>query len=93
MDILEKVGGTVSAKAKEAADKAKVMAEIMKLKSQISTCEEVMRKNYLEIGKQYFEEYGDVQDAPYEKNCRAISDARKGVDALQARIDELRCGI
>ena len=51
MDIIEKIGDTITEKGKVAADKAKELAAIANLKSQISTCEEVMKKNYLEIGK------------------------------------------
>ena len=60
MDIIEKIGDTITEKGKVAADKAKELAAIANLKSQISTCEEVMKKNYLEIGKIYFEQYSDM---------------------------------
>ena len=52
-----------------AADKAKELAAIANLKSQISTCEEVMKKNYLEIGKIYFQQYSDMPEPPFEKQC------------------------
>ena len=48
MDFFEKIGDTISVKGKEAVDKAKELAEIASLKSQISTCEEVIKKNYME---------------------------------------------
>ena len=51
MDIIEKIGDTITEKGKVAADKAKELAAIANLKSQISTCEEVMKKTYLEIGR------------------------------------------
>jgi len=51
MDFFERVGETITAKGKDVADKAKDLAEIASLRSQISTCEEVMKKNYLEIEK------------------------------------------
>ena len=41
MDIIEKIGDTITEKGKVAADKAKELAAIANLKSQISTCEEV----------------------------------------------------
>lgn len=44
MDIIEKIGDTITEKGKVAADKAKELAAIANLKSQISTCEEVMKK-------------------------------------------------
>ena len=57
MDFIEMVGDTIAETGKEVADKAKKLAEIAKLKSRIGTCEEVIRENYLEIGKMYYEDY------------------------------------
>lgn len=90
MDFLEKISDTIVIKGKEAADKAKEVAEIANLKSQISTCEEVIKKNYMEIGKKYVELYGDMPEAPFEKQCRAISNAQNGVEALQDKIKEIK---
>ena len=55
MDFFEKVGDTITSKGKEVTGKAKDLAEIANLKSQISTCEDVIRKNYIEIGRLYYE--------------------------------------
>lgn len=90
MDFLEKIGDSVSEKGREAAIKAKELAQIARLKSQISTCEEVIRKNYMEIGKLYFEQYGDMPEAPFEKQCRAIRNAKRGVEDLQEQIKEVK---
>ena len=90
MDIIEKIGDTLTAKGKEAADKAKELAEIANLKSQVATCEEVIKKKYMEIGKLYFELYGDMPEEPFEKACRSIKNAQGGVEDLQARIKEIK---
>ena len=90
MDFIEKLGDTISAKGKEVADKAKDTAEILRLKGQISTCEEVIKKNYLEIGKLFFEQYGDDPDAPFEKQRTAILNAQTGVKELQEKINGLK---
>ena len=90
MDFLEKMGETISAKGKAAVDKAKVLAEIASLKSQVAACEEVIKKNYLEIGKRYYEEYSFMAEAPFEKQCEAIRNAKNGVNELQAKIEELK---
>ena len=90
MDFIEKIGDTIIIKGKEAADKAKEVAEIANLRSQISTCEEVIKKNYMEIGKKYLELYGDMPEEPFEKQCRAIRNAQTGVEALQERIKEIK---
>lgn len=58
MTTLDKVTAAVSDKGQKAVDKAKQMVEVAKLKSQIAACEEVIRKNYLEIGKAVYEGRG-----------------------------------
>ena len=73
-----------------AADKAKELAAIANLKSQISTCEEVMKKNYLEIGKIYFEQYSDMPEPPFEKQCEAIKNSQRAIADLQEKIDQLK---
>jgi len=90
MDFFEKLGDTISAKGKEAADKAKEMAEIANLKSQIATCEEVIKKNYLEIGRLFMEQYKDEPDSPFEKQRTAILNAQNGIQDLQRKINEIK---
>ena len=90
MDFFEKLGDIISAKGKQVADKAKDTAEILNLKSQISTCEEIIKMNYVEIGKRFYEQYGEDGDAPFEKQRNAIKNARNGINELQAKIDQLK---
>lgn len=90
MDIFEKVGETIAAKGKDVADKAKELAEIASLRSQISTCEEVMRKNYLEIGKLYYEQFREAEYNDFIDQCTAITNAKNGVEALEEKIREIK---
>lgn len=90
MDFINKVEKTVAAKGQVLADKAKEVAEIANLKSQISTCEEVIRKNYAEIGRLYYETFGEDPQEPFQKNCRAILNAKKGVEELEQKIKDIK---
>jgi hypothetical protein len=90
MDFIEKLGDTITAKGREAADKAKEMAEIANLKSQISTCEDIVKKNYTEIGKLYYENYGGEADVLFEKQCNAITNAKNAVCELNQKISEIK---
>ena len=90
MDFFEKVVETVTVKSREAADKAKEMAEIVRLKNQIATCEEVVKKNYLEIGRLFMEQYKDAEDAPFEKQRKAVLNAQEGIKDLQRKIREVK---
>ncbi len=90
MDFLEKVGSVITVKSKEATDKAKELTEIARLKSQIATCEEVVKKNYMEIGKLYYEQHKDNPEADFEKQCRNIANAQNGIRKLNKQIDDIK---
>jgi hypothetical protein len=90
MDFINKMGETITAKGQVVVDKAKEVAEVVSLKSQIGTCEEVIRKNYAEIGKIYYENFGDNPEELFEKQCRAIKNAKIGAEELQEKIKEIK---
>lgn len=90
MDFFEKLGNTISDKGRKAADKAKELSEIATLKGQIFKQEEAMKKDYMEIGRIYFEQYGNMPEAPFEEACRSIRKAKDTVEQLQTKIKELK---
>lgn len=90
MDFINKVEETITTKGQVVVDKAKEMAEIASLKSQISTCEDVIKKNYAEIGKLYYENFGDCAEELFAKQCRAIQNAQAGVSDLEQKIKEIK---
>lgn len=90
MDILDKIGETITAKGREVTDKAKDIAEVTNLKGQIHTCEDIIRKRYIEIGKIYYEKHGSMPEEEYEDACRDIENAQNTVVDLEARIREIK---
>ena len=124
MDKMETVKAVIANRGRAVADKAKEITEIAKLKAQIMSCEEIIRKNYLEIGKRVFEAYeeeenceqltdDDISDgvtdlekesaakdrealmkqkweARYKKQCTAILNAKRAIEDLERRIEELK---
>lgn len=90
MDLFEKVGETITSKGKDVADKAKDMAEIASLRNQIAACEDVIRKNYLEIGKLYYEQFKEAEYNDFAEQCTAISNAKNGVEALEEKIKNIK---
>ena len=63
METVDKFAAMISGTGKKVADKAKILADIAKKKSEISACEETIRKNYMELGKLVYEEYERARDA------------------------------
>lgn len=90
MDFINKMEETITTKSQAVVDKAKEMAEIASLKSQIGTCEEVIKKNYAEIGKIYYENFGDCPEELFTKQCHAIKNAKEGVQDLEQKIKEIK---
>lgn len=90
MDFFEKISGTITAKGKEVADKAKDVAEIANLRSQIAACEDVIKKNYMEIGKLYYEQFKEAECNDYAEQCTAITNAKNGIKALESKIKDIK---
>ena len=90
MDFFEKLGDTITTKGKEVSGKAKDLAEVASLKNQIHTCEDVIRKNYIEIGKLYYEKYGQEHEAEFDEFCRAINNAKTGIEDLEEKIRQVK---
>lgn len=90
MDFFEKLGDTITTKGKEVTGKAKDLAEIANLKSQINTCEDVIKKNYIEIGRLYYEKHGQEPEEEYDEFCRAIANAKDGIADLEDRIQKVK---
>ena len=105
-DIVEKVTETVETNRKKAVDKAKQMAEIVGLKNQIVACEEVIRKNYMEIGRLTVAQYKkgldgtesmpdpdnapDLEEVFCEKQCRAVVNAQVRIKELERKLREVK---
>ena len=90
MDFFEKVGEIITEKGKEVTGKVKNIAEIAGLRNQISACEDVIRKNYLEIGRMYYERFKDEENNEFAEQCTAIANAKNGVEALEGKIREIK---
>ena len=89
MELFEKITGTIANQGQKAVDKAKELADIAKLKGQIVSCEEVIKENYLEIGKLVYEKR-EVKTEELEKQFTAISNAKAGIEDLQKKINEIK---
>lgn len=86
MDFFSKLGDKISNTSKDVAKKAKDVAEIANLNSQITTKETTIKSTYVEIGKYVYENL--KEDAPAE-----IAEKFAAIDALMAEIAEMKKNI
>lgn len=90
MELFDKIGETITTKGREVTDKAKDIAEVANLKGQIHTCEELMKKRYIEIGKIYYEKHGSTPEEEYIDACRDIENAQNTIFDLESRIKVIK---
>lgn len=91
MAFFDNLSEMISGKGKEAADAAKKVAEIANLKGKISGIETEIKKNYCKIGKAYYEAYKAAEvTCEFEEYVQAIRDAKKTVEELQFKVNELK---
>ena len=50
----------------------------------------MIRKNYIEIGRLYYEREGLEPGVEYEQFCRAISNAKTGIEDLEEKIRKVK---
>jgi ribosomal protein L40E len=90
MDFFEKVGDTITGKSKELAKKAKDVTDIAKLNSQISSEKDKINKNYIEIGRAYYNAHLHEENYNYEGLCGEITVSMDKITELKKDIQTLK---
>lgn len=90
MDFFEKVGDTITVKSKEIAKKAKEVADVAKLSSQVSSEKDKINKNYIEIGRAYYNAHLQDENYEYEGLCGEITASMDKITELKKEIQTLK---
>ena len=86
MDLLSRFSSTNSNKSKDVAKKAKELAEISNLNSQIDLQEEIIDKLCLEIGKTVYEKRDLFPDSALAEKYTAVTNAYAEIARLHSAI-------
>lgn len=89
MAFWENLSGTITAKSKEVADKAKNFTDIASLKGQIVAQENVILRQYKEIGREYYAAHKDDAEFEFPEFMEAIKKAEDTIEGLKKKIAEL----
>ena len=89
MAFWENFGETITAKSKEMADKAKNFTDIASLKGQIVSQENVILRQYKEIGRAYYDAHKDDAIAEFPEQMEAIKKAEGIIEELQKKIADI----
>ena len=90
MSVWTDIADKLEAGSKVAVAKAKELSEIAQLKAQIVGCDNLLVKNYKELGKAYYETHKDDEAFEYSEYMDTIKDALAKKDELNAKIAEIK---
>ncbi|MCR4998741.1 MAG: zinc-ribbon domain-containing protein [Lachnospiraceae bacterium] len=88
MDIIDRIGETITQVGNAAGQKAKDVSEYAKLTSELHSLEKKQQDLFLELGKRFFEENMDSKDEAVE----ALKEIAADVDHLKEQIAGLKGG-
>ena len=90
MSFLKNLGNKIGEVAGDAADKAKDMAEVTKIKLDISNEEKKIQQAFIELGKLYYEEIKDLADGPGAEHSALIKASEQTIADLEAKIETIK---
>jgi len=86
-NIEEKLG----AESDKLIRRTKSAKETLLLKGQISSCKDIINKDYATIGKLYYEMFADNNTQPeFEKYMTEIKNANRAIKDLEDKIEALK---
>ena len=89
MAFFDEIGKTLADKSREAAKKAKDVAEILQLKAQISTEKSKTKELYASIGVLYFKKHRDNENDEYQMFFPEIEKTLAHIAELEERVKKL----
>ncbi len=92
MDFISKLGEQIGETGKKVADITRTQTDILSLKSRMSSCDSVVKREYEEIGKIVYNMFKDEEelDLPYVEQIKIIKKNIKEKEELQQKIDILK---
>lgn len=90
MAFFNKLGDTLSSVGKDVVKKAKDLTDSTKYTSQIASEENKIAALYQAIGKEYFNEYGTDESAPYADYISEIKQHIAKIEKLKKLLQELK---
>lgn len=86
MAFFDNLGKKISVVAGSAADKAKDLGEIAKLKAEILGVQSDVNSALLELGRKAYEQSKNDAEGPYAEDCAKLTGFYDQIESLRARI-------
>jgi len=90
MDILNRVSDTITSASRDIARKTRETAEVARLNSAISGCQDRMKRTYLQIGEMYYMETKGSPYPDYEQLFQVIEECHRQIKGYRETISKVR---
>ncbi len=90
MEIFNKIGDTITSKSKDVAKKAKDLAEVTQLNSQLSGQKNALESYMTQLGKAYFAKYESNYDAQFSEIIEAIRTTQGNIEGIEKQIKTIK---
>lgn len=90
MTFFDKLGDTISNKSKDIAKKAKNIADITTLKSQVGTQQDIVNRAYIVLGKAYYNENKNNPSIEHEDTFKTIAKTLEKIELLKSDIQIIK---
>lgn len=86
MDFFDKLGESLVTAGKDVSQKAKDVSEIAKLKLDIKSKEEYIEKQFIELGRTYFEKHKEEEGIEEAEQFFLIKEAEEAIENMRAEV-------
>lgn len=90
MAFFNDLGKKITTVAGDAAVKAKDVAEIAKLKTEIAAEQKKIQQGYVELGKIHYEEIKDTATGQEKEICTGIKASLDAIADIEAKIENVK---
>ena len=90
MDFFDKLGESIVTAGKDVSQKAKDLSGVAKLNLDIKNKEDYISKQYIEIGKMYYEAHKNEDAGEFLEQMAVITEAQESIVSMREEIMKLK---
>lgn len=90
-EIVEKFINFIGELVERFTKKKNDTLDALEVRSEIKTCENLVNRSYMAIGRKYYEMHKDGEfDPEFEKQFREIANASKAIEDLKGTLEDIK---
>ncbi len=89
MEILDKIGDSLTSTGKDISKLAKEVSKSSKINIDIFSVEEAIKKQYMELGRAYYDKHRNNETYEFEQ-CAKIKESYHKIEKMKAQLKEIK---